>query len=492
MRCRQHRFFAVIMSGLFVFLTTHLFTSAAGARCTKAVKKQIERLNKSAMEDYDLLEFESAKQSLLDANRLARNKGCHDDIIAAKTYVSLAVLYIQGFKDESRGKLMFRRALRIAPKVTLDRQLATPKLMRLFNDVKDSMGLSTDSEDPGGDEPPIEKPRPVTRPKEPEKPAKGLEHKPIDEAPRKSPLEVKARVGDELGAARVVLFYKVAGMAEYAALPMQKVTEWTWKVEIPGNEVEGKMVYYYVEVRNKEGKPLAASGNAASPHIVMLTAPVPTTSGGDAETPFQGPGKKDKKKKDKKKPGDLIGIYIGLGGGLSTGYVGKWYGDLSDSQPKRPGFAMGTFDGMIEAGYFISPKMLASLFFKLGYAQSDMSEVPVLGWQVAARFRYVVLGSDPGSFFRLYAGAELGGGDIYHSLALDNKTDSFKSGPGMIIGALLGAWIGTEKVGGFIELDPKGVIDFTADTVIIDNREIQHGRQHTFSLGIAAGLYLSF
>jgi hypothetical protein len=136
--------------------------------------------------------------------------------------------------------------------------------------------------------------------------------------------------------------------------------------------------------------------------------------------------------------------------------------------------------------------MLLSLMFKLGYAQSDHSNVPVLGWHALARFRYVVLGAEPGNLFRLYVGGELGVGTVYHSLELDGKFDTFESGPGLLLGALVGAWIGTDTVGGFIEIDPKGVIDFTADTEETENAVVQHDRQHTFSLGITAGLYFRF
>ncbi len=486
MSCRRTRKYFVVL----ILVMLMGLSSRARARCTDAVRKQIERLNTSAMEDYDLLEFESANQTLLDAARLARNKGCDRDIVAARTFVSQGVLYIQGFNDESRGKLMFQRALKITPKVTLDRQLATPKLLRLFNEVRRSMGL--DAPDAPDDVPPVEDPVavPDEPPPEPEKPAQGLEHSPIDEAPRASPLKVTARVGTELEVARVILFYRVMGMEEYAALPLSKRTEWTWDVEIPGSDIEGKMVYYYIEARSSDGRPLAASGNAASPHIIMLTAPVAEDPFVGRESPFKD--KEKEKEKRKREPGDLIGVYISIGGGLSTGYVGNWPGDLSGVRPKRPGFAMGTFDGMLEVGYFLSPKMLLTGFFKLGYAQSDISEVPVLGWQGMARFRYVALGAKPGSFFRLFFGAGLGVAEIYHSLTLDNNVDTFHSGPGLVISALAGAWIGTEKVGAFIELDPKVLFDFTTSTSVIDGSEIQHGNQHTFSLGIAAGLYLSF
>ena len=473
---------------------------SASARCTARVKNKILHLNKSAMEDYDLLEFESAKQSLLDAQRIARVQGCDGDLVNAKTYTNLAVLYIQGLKDEDRGRLMFRRALRISKNIHLDRQVATPKLIRIFNDVRKEMGISggggTNTNSGSGSTTTPARPRHVARPRVPEKPAKGLEHTPVEEAPRTVDLVMTCRVGDDLGSNRVMLFYKTQGQVNYQVIPMEKKTRWTWKATIPGSMVIGRSMYYYIEARKGE-KPLAASGNAASPYIIALTAP-PKHVAGPTENPFGGGGSSKGHKNRKhhgghgKKSGP-IGMYISFGGGLHTGYVGKWYGDLSSDKPERAGFAMGTYDGHVEVGYFIKQNMLVSLAFSLGYASSDVSNVPVLGWQALARFRYVAVGgSDRNSLFKLYFGGELGGGDVYHSLALQKGVDTFRSGPGMILGALVGFWLGTSKIAWYLEVDPEVVVDFTADAPTVDGAVVQHAKQHTFTLGLATGLAIMF
>ena len=102
-----------------------------------------------------------------------------------------SAMVIQGFKDEDRGRLMFRKALRIYKRVQLDRQVATPRLLRIFNSVKRNAGVRV-IEAP--------RPRPGPRPPEPEpedeKPAKGLEHTPLEEAPRNTALVVKCRVAE--------------------------------------------------------------------------------------------------------------------------------------------------------------------------------------------------------------------------------------------------------------------------------------------------------
>lgn len=461
--------------------------------CPASVRKKILRFNKKAMEDYDLLEFESAKQTLLDAKSMARRKGCDDHSVAAKTYVNLAVLYIQGFKDEDRGKLMFRKALGISKHVKLDRQVATPKLLRIFNSVKKTLGVRVTR--PVRPPPDVRRPPRPPRPVEPEKPARGLEHSPLEEAPRSTALEVKARVGNDMKASKVLLFYKVVGQNSFQAIPMKKVTEWTWKTTVPAGDVRGRSFYYYIEIRH-QGKPQAASGNAASPHIIMLTKPTARDTG-PVENPLdRGKGNNPTIKKKGEPVAGFSRVFLALSGNVNVGYVGKWKGDLSNVEPRTPGFALGTYGGLVEGGYFITPAMLISIAFQLGYASSDLSERAVIGWQGLVRFRYVALGAAPKSIFKFYVGAQIGGGDIYHMLELDGRQDTFRSGPGLIIGALVGFWVGTETVAGFLEIDPKGVIDFTKDVATVEvsgaTIEVQHSQQHTFALGIVAGVAFRF
>ena len=105
------------------------------------VIKLCERLNKKAMDDYDLLEFDSARKTLTDAVALVRSSGLEDSgsAIAAKTYLNLGVVYIGGFKDKDRGRMQFVRALKIKPDARLDAQVATPELQEVFNDALKEM-----------------------------------------------------------------------------------------------------------------------------------------------------------------------------------------------------------------------------------------------------------------------------------------------------------------------------------------------------------------
>ena len=91
-------------------ITLLALAPAVAAAQSQDPVKLAERLNKKAMEDYDLLEFESARQTLQSALNKLREDGQDETRTAAKVYVSLGMVYISGFKDRSRGVQQFVEA----------------------------------------------------------------------------------------------------------------------------------------------------------------------------------------------------------------------------------------------------------------------------------------------------------------------------------------------------------------------------------------------
>ena len=92
------------------------------------VDKQVQKMNKRAMDDYDSLEFESSRRTLQDAVQMLRANGLDETPLAAKTYANLGIVYINGFKDRNRGQQQFVNALKITPGYKLDPAVATPTL----------------------------------------------------------------------------------------------------------------------------------------------------------------------------------------------------------------------------------------------------------------------------------------------------------------------------------------------------------------------------
>src|SRR5438445_5892070 len=97
------------------FVSIHPWGRGAVAVAAEDVDKQVGKMNKRAMDDYDSLEFESSRRTLMDAVALLRANGLDETPLAAKTYANLGIVYINGFKDRNRGQQQFVNALKISP-----------------------------------------------------------------------------------------------------------------------------------------------------------------------------------------------------------------------------------------------------------------------------------------------------------------------------------------------------------------------------------------
>ena len=84
---------------------------AAAARPALADEaERIQQMSRKAMEDYDSLEFDSAKRTLTDCIGMLRSSGLDETALAAKVYTNLGIVYIAGFRDKGRGQQQFERA----------------------------------------------------------------------------------------------------------------------------------------------------------------------------------------------------------------------------------------------------------------------------------------------------------------------------------------------------------------------------------------------
>jgi hypothetical protein len=110
--------------------------------CPTAARKKILTLNKRAMEDFDLLEFEAAERKLLRTQLVVLANNCDNHMVAALTCMNLAAVYIMGFGDKVRGKRMFRTALRISKHVRPDGRVVTPRVLQIFDKVRRNVALS--------------------------------------------------------------------------------------------------------------------------------------------------------------------------------------------------------------------------------------------------------------------------------------------------------------------------------------------------------------
>ena len=112
----------------------------AGARtsqaaCTEQSKTKIKRLVKGAMDDFDLLEIQSALRKLQRAIELAEDADCDKSIEYADALLKKGVVHWRGEQDIGRCKVHMTKAIKANPCVQLDRNMP-PKVMRIWADVK--------------------------------------------------------------------------------------------------------------------------------------------------------------------------------------------------------------------------------------------------------------------------------------------------------------------------------------------------------------------
>jgi hypothetical protein len=236
------------------------------------VNRLAERLNKKAMEDYDSLEFDSARQTLLSAIAKLRDAGQDETPAAAKVYVSLGMVYISGFKDRNRGIQQFVDALKIDGDVKLDPERATPELQEAFDEAVKQVGddrgkLGAHNEHPDNGTPDGNEKHPDNGE------VHGLQHNPVDESKAGVDVIIKAQLGSDVAASRLFLFYRGGGQEDYILLPMHSGASGDWVATIPGDVVQGKTVQYYIEARDQKNRAVVASGSASSPYIISVLTP---------------------------------------------------------------------------------------------------------------------------------------------------------------------------------------------------------------------------
>jgi tetratricopeptide (TPR) repeat protein len=118
-----------------IALAVTLLAGPARAQDPAAIDKLVQ-MNKKALDDYDTLEWESAKRTLLEALTAAKKAGLDNHAVMARTYVHLGAVYVTGYKDRNKAIQSFTRALEIDPSIQLSRGIATQEVNEVFAEAR--------------------------------------------------------------------------------------------------------------------------------------------------------------------------------------------------------------------------------------------------------------------------------------------------------------------------------------------------------------------
>jgi hypothetical protein len=464
----RSKYIALISVSLACAGAVVLSAGRAFAEDQAAVDKLVQ-MNKKALGDYDTLEWDSAKRTLLDALVAGKKAGLDNHPVMARTYVHLAAVYITGFKDRAKAMQSFARALEIDPTIQLSKGIETAEVNAAFAEAQrkasgaGSAGAGDDSASTApstkrhrrgpvmeGDTPSPEHARKKSSSDdddeggEPDLPAHigALDCPTPDEAIIDKPLVLRCAVAPSLPVASVYLLYRAPGKEDYTEVAMTKTPKGWLQARVPKKAVDGKSFQFYFEGRNASGKPVVANGGADSPNIILVVEeeskhevakapsggeedenPLEDQSEGGSRTPRLHLGHIDKAREGLDTRFGKRKWWIGIGVGSGYGYAkGNGFEAVNKTPPSdsfsqlksefQPGLAWAGIGHLApEVGYQFDPDMALSLEGRLQWTgqpakYSQFAATGAIG--VLAKLTFFTKQSQ----LRFFGSAMVGGGDF--------------------------------------------------------------------------------
>ncbi|HVK85828.1 MAG TPA: tetratricopeptide repeat protein, partial [Kofleriaceae bacterium] len=228
-------------------------------------KGDIKAKTKEAMENYDLLEYDTAKKLLGDALAIAKKNKLEKDPLVATVYLDLG-LSAHAAGDTEGAKAAFASAAAIDPKIQISAAYKSPELTKLLDEARASAGSSGGSSGSG------------STPTPPDAggdaidcgAVKGLQHTIIDTAPAGASLAIEALVGGDVSPSKVAVLFRAEGATDFTEVKLKKDGDCKFTGAIPASAMKGSLVHYYVAAFNDINKPIAAKGSAGAPNLIEI------------------------------------------------------------------------------------------------------------------------------------------------------------------------------------------------------------------------------
>ena len=437
----------------------------AGLDFAHAGEDRLRDMNRRGMEAYDLLEYEEAREILSDAIVFAKRNRLGDSPIAARVHLNLGIVFFSGMQDENSAAIEFVNALEIDPGIAIPAAYRTRAMQSLLDEI-----LADVVDDPaqagcGG--------------------VSGLEHALIEEAAAGQARTVTVQVSSDVRANRVVLYYRTQGTSTYDELELQQVGECAYRGDIPGHNVAGEYIYYYVAAR-RAGNDVATSGSAGTPNIIEVRDAV------EVENPLagdrSGAAAADRPSPDLDGDSIFVMLAIGTGGGYVTGNTEQAKHQVGCC------FAPALLQVLPEVGYFLNPQTSLSLAFRMGFPlDANLPGHATAAPGGYARLRYALSDTGLGGLISFL----VGGGVMRNTVPLaepvqGGDTDTAASGP-LLAGAGVGyAWALGDSFQLVTELNAIAGIPIVS--CIGDCGPVGRGVEPNFAVQIDAnlGLLISF
>jgi hypothetical protein len=396
-------------------------------------KEDVDKQARAAMLDYDGMDYDAAKKSLLSAIQTAKKAKLEKDPVYAKVHVYLAVAsFANG--DTDGAKAAFTVAVAVDPKIQIEAAYKQPELVKLLDSVRPAGGGAID---PGGGDDDCAS-------------VKGLQHTIIDTGKTNTPQAIEALVGSDVAPTKVAVMYRTEGTTEFVEGKLAKQGACKYVGAIPAAAMKGSLIHYYVAAYNGENRVIqgASKGSSGSPNIIELTVGVGVVGGGDTEDPINkgGGGGGGNPSGGAVSGGVVAGgkapkVFLAVTGGTGFGYVTGQTEANNEVQNCCIGNSLVVVTP--ELGYYVSKQLSVGIAGRIGFPIGANVDPPNAKHSTIApgaviRVRYAL--SPTGEGLRLMG--QLGGGVMRNTIKLEMQpgggdTDIVAQGP-LFIGAGIG------------------------------------------------------
>ena len=213
------------------------------------------------LENFELGEYAEVRDELRTKLEVA---GTSEGKVVVRARLLLGAALV-GLGDERAALAEFIRVLELESEAQLDPRIGTEAVTKVFARAK----LQVERAHSCGA-------------------IKGIEHKQVSSAKAGQPLTVALRVSPELAQSKVSLHHRRGRAGPYQRMPMELRGECGRSIAVPGDQIVGDELHYYLEARTASGQVAARRASPDSPISVKISASVTGQSGaasGKTEVP---------------------------------------------------------------------------------------------------------------------------------------------------------------------------------------------------------------
>lgn len=321
----------------------------SGAAFAQGSAAEYESALESAIDDYDSLMIDEARQTLEEAVNDAEREGASGTPVA-KLYVMLAIVEFAESGDAEGATVTFTRALEHDYDVGLPAVYSTPKLTEAFEEARGQVEPPVESEGAGGAN---------------TSNATGFSHDTVRSARAGESVTLEISVPEDMPVYRVFLNYRRFGETDYHREEMQTRGATDFEAEIDGARVRTSQIEYYIQAFDRSEELIGHAGSQNSPLVMAVLGSGGTLEDEKLDAPAAPSGDDEQK------------VYVNLGGGSGLGMI---FGGEPTGHPDRDvsaGLAPAFGHALLEAGYKITPRAHVGLYMRWQFAPAqDFDQIP--------------------------------------------------------------------------------------------------------------------